>query len=471
MKIPFISLLATLSSAIAAQVNILGINDMHANINDLPQLATFMKIERAADPDVLLFSAGDNRTGNPYVDNGDQPGVPMIHLMNLLGFDLSTFGNHEFDSGLVSLRNMLDTANFNFVCANVQADGGAALNLKPYHIFERDGVRIGVLGLVQTGTNGLPDIHPDHARGLKFRSPFETVRDYTYLREQCDVLILLTHLGFEDEQKLATLFPEADAIIGGHSHTRVEKEFRVGNVIITQAENKVKYITRLTFEVEDGKIISKKAELVPLRNMPQDADMLAAVAKAKNNPYMLRALTTVESPINRRESLGCLMADAMRAVTGTDIGVINIGGVRLDTFPAGPMTVEDCFRLDPFGNKLVTLSLTGRELIDFLNAVPASDHHGAPCVSGLRYKATKPAGELKAMQITEITLEDGTPIDPAARYTMATNSYLMSTNPVLPADPGTAQQIDGTAALIKFLEGKTSIDYSTIKRADVTILP
>lgn len=284
MKIPFISLLATLGSAFAAQVSVLGINDMHANIDDLPQLATFLKTERAADPDVLLFSAGDNRTGNPYVDNGDQPGVPMIKLMNMLGFDLSTVGNHEFDSGLIGLRDSLDAANFNFVCANVQADGGAELNLKPYHIFERDGVRIGVIGLVQIGSNGLPDVHPDNGKGLKFSAPFKVVRDYAYLREKCDVLILLTHLGFEDDIKLAALFPEADAIIGGHTHTRVDGAHMVGGVMITQTENKVKYITRLTFDVEDGKVVSKKAELIPLRALAKDADMQAAVDTTKASP-------------------------------------------------------------------------------------------------------------------------------------------------------------------------------------------
>lgn len=471
MKFPFISLLATLGSAFAAQVSILGINDMHADIDNLPQLATFLKAERAADPDVLLLSAGDNRTGNPYVDTGDTPGLAMIQLMNKLGFDASTFGNHEFDSGLAILRSCLGAANFPFICANVAATDGEPLKVAPYCIFERDGVRIGVLGLVQTGENGLPDAHPDKCKGLQFRSPFTTVQDYADLRRKCDVLILLTHLGFEDDLKLAKLFPEADAIVGGHSHTRVDKEHREGDVIVTQTENKVKYITRLTFEVENGKVLSKKSELIPLRHLEKDADMQAAVDKVKNNPFMLRRLTTVSTPIEHREGLGCLMADAMRAAVGTDIAIVNIGGVRQDSFPAGPFSVADCYRLDPFGNKIVTLKLTGRELIDFLNAVPSSDHHGAPCVSGMRYKATKPAGELKAMQITEITLADGTPIDPEATYTMATNSYLMSTNPVLPADPGTTQPLDGADALMKYLENKPAIDYSSTSRVEVTIIP
>ena len=105
MKLPFISLLALLGTAFAEQVTILGINDMHANIDGMPQLATCVKQERPTDPGLLLLAAGDNRTGNPYVDNGNRPGIPMVTLMNHIGFNLSTFGNHEFDSGPAALRD------------------------------------------------------------------------------------------------------------------------------------------------------------------------------------------------------------------------------------------------------------------------------------------------------------------------------------------------------------------------------
>lgn len=469
MKLPFITLLATLGSAFAAQINILGINDMHANIDDMPQLATFLKAERAAHPDVLLLSAGDNRTGNPYVDNEAQPGVPMIKLMNMLSFDLSTLGNHEFDSGLVGLRDTLDAANFNFVCANVQADGGAELNLKPYHIFERDGVRIGVIGLVQTGSNGMPDVHPDNGKGMKFSDPFKVVRDYAYLREKCDVLILLTHLGFEDDLKLAAMFPEADAIIGGHTHTRVDKEVRENGVLVTQAENKVKYITRLTFDVEGGKVLSKKTELIPLKSLAKDADMQAAVDNTKSSPYMKRRLGSLKPAITRRESLGCFMAEALRSYAKSDVAVVNYGNVRLEEFPESDFTVADCYRLDPFGNKTVVFKATGKELIAFLNAVPATDHHGAPCVSGIRYKAVKPAAELQPMRITEISLSDGTPLDPDKYYTVATNTYLMSTVSTLPADPGVAHDMDGARAIMLYMEGKENVDFSKVSNVEITI--
>ena len=468
-KIPFLSLLALLGNALATQVTILGINDMHADIDNLPQLATYLKAERAQNPDALLLSAGDNRTGNPYVDIGTHPGAPMIQLMNKLRFDLSTLGNHEFDAGEDALRYCLNLAEFPFVCANVKATSGDALYLKPYQIFERDGVRIGVLGLVQTGDNGLPDAHPDQVKTLRFRSPFEIVRDYAYLREQCDILILLTHIGFEDDVKLAQLFPEADAIIGGHSHTRVEKEHIINGVLITQTENKVKYLTKLTFDVEDGKVQSRKFELISLRRLPKDADMQAAVEKVKNNPYMTRKLTTIPCDITRRESLGCLMADSLRFYLKSDVAVVNMGNVRLEEFPKGPFTVADCYRLDPFGNKNVVMKLTGRQLVDFLNAIPSTDHHGAPCVSGLSYKATKAEGELQPMQITEATMADGTPLNPDATYTVTTNSYLMATVPNMPRVETTTYDIDCAKCMMQYLDGKAEVDYSDTTRIELTI--
>ncbi|MBR3945087.1 MAG: bifunctional metallophosphatase/5'-nucleotidase [Akkermansia sp.] len=470
MKKPhFLSFLALLGTAFAEQVTILGINDMHAHIDGMPQLATCVKQERQNDPGLLLMAAGDNRTGNPYVDNVNRPGVPMVTLMNHIGFDLSTFGNHEFDAGAAALRDYINAAEFDFVCANVFTTDTQGINVKPYKIFERNGVRIGVLGLVQVGENGLPDAHPDKCKGIQFASPFDTAACYKHLRAYCDVLIVLTHLGFEDDVKLAQMFPEADAIIGGHSHTRVEKEHSINGVLITQAENKLKYVTRLTFDVEEGKVVKKNAELIPLANLPADEATTELVEKTKNLPFFKRQLTTVKRDITRRESLGCMMADALCVRAVTDIAIVNLGGVRLDDFPAGPLTVADVYRMDPFGNAIIRTTMTGKELIALLESIPGSDHYGGPCVSGMTYKATKPATELKPMRITEAKLADGTPIDPNTVYTVAYNSYIASTTSAPPANPGVAIDSDGAECLIRFLEKKQEVDYADVSRVDVQI--
>lgn len=468
-KTRFLSLLAMFGTAFAEQVTVLGINDMHANIDGMPQLATCVKQERLNDPGLLLMAAGDNRTGNPYVDNGNRPGIPMVTLMNHIGFDLSTFGNHEFDSGAAALRDYVNAAEFEFVCANIFTTDTQGINVKPYKIFERNGVRIGVLGLVQVGESGIPDAHPDKCHGMQFSSPFDTAACYKHLRAHCDVLIILTHLGFEDDLKLARMFPEADAIIGGHSHTRVEKGHIENGVLITQSENKLKYLTRLTFEVEDGKVVKKQSALIPLENLPADEATAELVEKTKSLPFFKRQLTTVKRDITSRESLGCMMADALCVRAITDIAIVNLGGVRLEDFPAGPLSVADVYRLDPFGNAIIRTTMSGKELIALLESIPGTDHYGAPCVSGMSYKAIKPAAELKPMRITEAKLADGTPIDPEAVYTVAYNSYIASTTSAPPANPGVAIDSDGAECLIRFLEKKTEVDYADVSRVEVQI--
>ena len=467
MKKLIVVLLCLLGIVYAEQVTVLAINDMHANIDRLPQLATFVKQEREEHPELLLLSAGDNRTGNPYVDTGDIPGLQMIQLMNKLGFNASAYGNHEFDSGLEALRLCTEAAAFPFVCANVQGKDGADLPVVPYCFFERHGVRIGVMGLVETSKDGTPDVHPDRVTQLVFEHPFNVVRQYVFLREQCDVLILLTHIGFGNDVKLAALFPEADAIIGGHTHTRLENGHVENGVLIVQAERDVKYITRLSFDVEDGKVRSKKAELVSLSGYSADAEMQKAVEDVKNNPYMQRCIAHIQRDIPSRDSLGCLMADAQRAATGAQIALVNRGNVRLNEFAAGPFKVEDCHRLDPFGNKIVLLQATGRELIAFLNAIPSVDPHGAPSVAGMRYKARISAQKRTPMYISEAYLEDGTPIVDDVIYTVAVNSYLLKTVHPVPADSGKTLDIDGATSLLLYLDGKHVDDYSSVSRMEI----
>ena len=115
--------------------------DMHANIDNFPQMAALIDSLRSVHPDLLLFGAGDNRSGNPINDRYAEPTKPLYELMNAVGFDLSTFGNHEWDGGPLGLRQVLGWANFPFVCANVTFDDTLQMpNHSPYVIFERNGL-------------------------------------------------------------------------------------------------------------------------------------------------------------------------------------------------------------------------------------------------------------------------------------------------------------------------------------------
>ena len=119
----------------AEEITVLGINDMHAALDNMPKLATLVKQERAKDPQALLLSAGDNRTGNPFSDMNPRSGWPMVAIMNRIGFNLSALGNHSFDTGIDDMRDLIDSAEFRVVCANAEAEDKDRILIQPYRIF------------------------------------------------------------------------------------------------------------------------------------------------------------------------------------------------------------------------------------------------------------------------------------------------------------------------------------------------
>ena len=118
---------------------LLSTNDMHAQIDRFPQLAAAVAACRDTADNVVLIDAGDRWTGNPYVDRTPTPGMPIIRLMNRLGYDAATLGNHEFDHGQAYLGRIIDSMEFAVVCANLKSDTCTFPQLPPYAIIERGG--------------------------------------------------------------------------------------------------------------------------------------------------------------------------------------------------------------------------------------------------------------------------------------------------------------------------------------------
>ena len=150
----------------------------------------------------------------------------MVALMNQVGFNASTLGNHEFDSHQDGMAKLISLSNFRHICANIQPDPEWGIHCIPYQIFDVEGVKVGVVGVVQLGTRGIPDSHPDNVKGISFLPVKETVQKHAWLREKCDVTILLTHIGYEDDVELSKDVPWVDLIIGGHPHVVEPMEVR-----------------------------------------------------------------------------------------------------------------------------------------------------------------------------------------------------------------------------------------------------
>ena len=194
----------------AETVRILSTNDMHSALEKMPQLAAIVDSIRAIDPTVLVLSAGDNRTGNPYNDRYEPVSYPMIQLMNLIGFDASALGNHEYDSKVEGLAKMTALSNFQYLAANIECPPETGIKVVPYQVFDVKGIKVGILGITQIGTLGIPDTHPDNVKGLSFQQPSDVIPKYKWLTDQCDVNVLLTHVGFENDVELASQFPYYD---------------------------------------------------------------------------------------------------------------------------------------------------------------------------------------------------------------------------------------------------------------------
>ena len=465
------ALLATAAFAQRQEVHIISGNDMHAKIQNFPQLAAIVDSLRAEYPGLLVFSAGDNRTGEPLNDMYEIPAYPMVALMNQIGFDATTIGNHEFDSGPEGLARLAAMSNFSYISANVHPEPGLPINIRPYQIFDVNGISVGVVGAVELGVAGLPDSHPDNCRRMTFTPVLESVSRYSWLRDKCNVVIFLSHIGYEADVEISKELPWVDLIIGGHSHTQVEGGEMHNGLLITQNVNRLKRVTHITLVLQDGKLIEKKAENIEVESYPGKNTIVAEMLRFfSDNPDFERTAGVLEAPISNIEELGCLMADAFRECGGADVAFVNAGGIRYDTKEAGPFTVADALRLDPFGNDAVKLELTGKELKDMLIACSRADGYGFPKVSGIKCELIRDKKDPSVLKDIKITNPDGSKFDLKKKiYKVVTNSYAASVAVAPRKDQGSAMNYLTSQMIIDYLEKMGTVNYAGVCRLSESV--
>ena len=195
----------TISAQNCKEVHILSINDPHAAIEQFPRLGFVADSLRALYPDLLILSAGDNRSGDPVNDMFEIPAYPMVALMNQVGFHATAVGNHEFDSNQYGLARLITLSAFSTLCANMEPDPKFNMHVKPYQVFDAGGVSVGVLGVTALGSMGTPESHPTRMTDIRFMDPLETIKKYEFLREKCDVVLLLSHLALGGHHRRWTL--------------------------------------------------------------------------------------------------------------------------------------------------------------------------------------------------------------------------------------------------------------------------
>ena len=325
------------------------------------------------------------------------------------------------------------------------------------------------MSFLDINDNGIPDTHPDNAKGFGFKDPFQIAKEYLFLKDSCDVFVMVNHLGFENDVKLANQLPanSVDVMIGGHSHTKVEKDQIHNGIMITQAERKLKYATLIKLRVgPEGKVGREMQLLTVGKKGNSRADIQTMVDAYNNNPALTETIAIAEDDFSNYEEIGFLMTDAIRFASGTDLAFINPGGVRISTLAKGPVRTKDVYEMDPFGNEIVLFNLTGHEMRNlFLSAFLLDDHLPIyPSGMTMRYMLN-PDGKLKDV---ELLTTDGKPFDMDKTYSVVMNDYMASVYKYDHNDPGQGLFRPSAETTIEYLKGlKTIPSYRGVTRVEM----
>ncbi len=387
--------------------------------------ALVKKIRQEPNRHVLLADAGDICDGSPF--STEYHGDADIAVMNAIGYDVACPGNHEFSNPFSQVMKLATSANYPVVCANVirVAHGKQAWTT---HVFKKLGVlRVAVFGLTTPSGQSYLGAKDD----VKILSPIDAARELVpRLRNEADLVVAVTHIGEDEDRKLAAAVPGIDVIVGGHSHTLLPRPVfiasrgasRSGSVngtIIVQAHQYGGTLGRLDLQVgktSDGgwAVTSYTGRLIPVTAAAgEDAKVAKVVDKywAPIREKYGEVLAMAEddfAEFGPDHAQYNLMADAMRSATSAQIHFENMGGVRAQLVK-GPITLADVNTMDPFSNTLVRFQATGRVVKQILASI-------RPAVSGIRYR-------MASNRLLEATL-GGTPIDDYAIYACSTNSFL-----------------------------------------------
>ncbi|OAX45778.1 5'-nucleotidase C-terminal domain-containing protein [Paenibacillus sp. AD87] len=460
------------------EVHLIGINDFHGQLDTTsivsdkkagtaPILATYLKEAQAKYEHSLLFHNGDSVGASAPVSSLDRD-EPTMEWMNMMGFDVASLGNHEFDQGVAALKAQifggLDPkegkvthagAKFDYVNANVIETATGKTLIKPYVIKEVGGVKIGFIGLVTKSTPA--KVSPSGTAGVRFLSAEEEVEAVNkYAKELQDkgveTIIVLAHdpattkegVTTGEAADLAKALPAdspVDVIVAGDNHALANGE--VNGKLIVQAYS---YGTafediKLMIDPATGDVTEKSATVTSTfqEGVKEDPESLAIIKKSLDkHPELTKPVGTTDGSVTRTDAynneaaLGNLIADSMREAdfgdkaSAADFAFMNPGGIRAD-LPKGDVTFADLAKIQPFGNTLVKLELTGEQIKTLLQQQWGTNADGTPNtktlqISGLKYTAdfNKPVAE----RVTGLTLEDGTPIDPAKTYTAVVNNFM-----------------------------------------------
>lgn len=458
-------------------VVILYTNDVHCAIDTnigYAGVSAYAKAYEAAGYDVLIADCGDAVQGAAV--GTLSTGEYIIDIMNEVGYDVATIGNHEFDYGVDRFIELTEMADFPYVSANFTDLEGNAI-LSPYVVLEAGGYSIAFVGAStpETFSKSTPTYFQDEEGNFiySFCGGNDGADLYAAVQaavddaraEGVDYVVVLSHLGTEASSvpftstDLIANTTGIDVVLDGHSHSVWEMELEQNkdgeDVVMSSTGTQLNALGSLTIDAEGALTTQLHTETIFqdeetaafIEGIEAEyADTLATVVASSDVDLTIYDPTATDADGNpvrlirsQETNLGDLCADAYRAISGADIAFVNGGGIR-DSIPAGDITYEQIIAVHPFGNALCVVEATGQEILDALEMsvrhVP-EETGGFLQVSGLTFEVNLSVESTvvtdDADMFVEITgdrrvqnvLVNGEPIDPEATYTVASHNYML----------------------------------------------
>jgi len=327
------------------------------------------KFEYKGNKNTLVLSGGDNWTG-PAISTWFQ-GESMVDVMNVMGYDASVIGNHEFDFGLEALQQRLGEANFPYLSANIRyKDNGQIptdLGIQPYAIVQLDGLKVGLIGLTTTNTESTTD--PQNIGDFNFIGYASALREVVpeVVAAGADLILVPGHLCTAEIAEVKAVTEELDIALvgGGHCNELVAGESEGAVTLIGGAHMATYAWAKLTFDTATGEVLDVTYGVEQNQGGTADPEVAEIVAKwqAESDETLNDAIGYLQNDLPRRsQAIEALITESwLAAYPQADIALTNRGGIR-DGIPAGDVTLAAIIGVLPFDNVIMEAHLTGAQL-------------------------------------------------------------------------------------------------------------
>lgn len=419
------------------EVVIFHTNDVHARATSDAGMgyalaAKVVNAERAAGKNVLLLDAGDTLHGQTIATL--VKGQSIIDIMNTMGYDAMTPGNHDFNYGFDQLKHLSQQAQFPIISANLIDKAADKPAFAPYIIKEFDGVKIGIVG-AQSPEIAIA-IHPDYIQNVDFAGYYPVRRTVNEIKDQTDAIIILAHWGDKGVDIPSDVLAQIDGVdlvIDGHSHSMYANGRDAFGTYIVSTGEYLNNLGKVTMSIDAAGNVSVQPELITAPQVEPDAQVQEVIAHVQEQQAILFAekvghtdvaLDGERAQVRTRETnLANLITDAILANTGADVVLTNGGGIRA-SIDKGTITKGEVITVLPFGNTVVTKEVTGKNirlaLEHGLRFYP-DQNGGFAQVAGMRYTfdPSRSAGE----RVVDVTVGSQPLVDDQV-YVLATNDFM-----------------------------------------------